>query len=65
MSNQSSGRVNLFLFVRTHAQLQYYLNLCDSRRAANQSGILVEPPAALGNIAEIHPISRRTLRRRG
>jgi hypothetical protein len=53
------------LLVRTHAQLQYYLNLSDSYRAANQRGILAPESSAPGNVAEIHPLHLPTLRRRG
>jgi hypothetical protein len=65
MLNNLSGRVNLFLLVRTHAQLQYYLRLSDSRGAANQGGISLSVPSARGNVAEIHPLHVPTLRRRG
>lgn len=67
MLNHPSGRVNLFLLVRTHAQLQYYLNLNDSQRAANQGGILQAGglSKAAGKVAEIHPLHIPTLRRRG
>ena len=35
MSRGISARVGFFLFARSHAQLQYYLRVEDSRRAAN------------------------------
>jgi hypothetical protein len=61
-----SGRTNLFLLVRTHAQLQYYLNLSDSQRAANQGAILQTAGLSdQGKVAEIHPLHLPTLRRRG
>jgi hypothetical protein len=65
MLNNLSGRINLFLLVRTHAQLQYYLQFSDSRGAANQGGICDCLPAATGNVTEIHPLQGLTLRRRG
>jgi hypothetical protein len=66
MVNNLSGRINLFLLVRTHAQLQYYLRFSDSRgAAANQGGICDCLPAAKGNVTEIHPLHGLTLRRRG
>jgi hypothetical protein len=65
MINHLSGRINLFLLVRTHAQLQYYLRFSDSRSAANQGGIGDCPAAAVGNVTEIHPLHGLTLRRRG
>ena len=38
MLKQLSARGSLFLFVRTHHQLEYYFNLSDIRLAANQQG---------------------------
>jgi hypothetical protein len=35
---QLSAKVSLFLYVRTHSQVAYYLNLADSTRAANDGG---------------------------
>jgi hypothetical protein len=63
--NGPSGRVNLFLLVRTHAQLQYFLGFSDSRAAANQGGISTGMAAATGNVTEIHPLHVPTLRHRG
>jgi hypothetical protein len=63
MVKHLADRINLFLFVRTHAQLQYYLSLSDSQRAANQGAILTRAPSAPGKVAEIHPLSQLTLRR--
>jgi hypothetical protein len=65
MLNNLFGRVNLFLLVRTHAQLRYYLCLADSRGAANQGGISDGAPSAAGNVSEIHPLRISPLRRRG
>jgi hypothetical protein len=39
---QLSAKVSLFLYVRTHSQVAYYLNLADSSRAANDSGSCVD-----------------------
>jgi hypothetical protein len=66
MLKSVSVRASLFLYVRTHSQLQYYLNLNDSRRAANQSGILAsaDSPNA-GKIAEIHPLQFEGFSRKG
>jgi hypothetical protein len=36
---QLSAKVSLFLYVRTHSQVEYYLNLADSSRAANDVGV--------------------------
>jgi len=59
MFKQLSARGSLFLFVRTHHHLQYYFNLSDTTRAANQTGLLTGArPRRLGNVVEIHPISR-------
>jgi hypothetical protein len=66
MLTPMAGRVNLFLLVRSHAQLQYYLNLSDSQRAANQAGILrasgLPDPS---KVTEIHPLRLPTLRFQG
>jgi hypothetical protein len=54
-----SARGSLFLFVRTHQHLGYYFNLADTRHSANQSGVIrSRSSAALGNVVEIHPVSR-------
>lgn len=53
----------LFLLVRSHAQIQYYLNVSDAKCASNQNGLQFRTPP--DNVAEIHPISLRSLRRRG
>jgi len=54
-----SARGSLFLFARTHHHLQYYFNLDDTRRAANQNGISSShgtPKNA--NVIEIHPLAK-------
>jgi hypothetical protein len=53
-----SASGSLFLFVRTHRQLEYYLKLQDARLAANQSGIASEVSAKSPNVIEIHPLAR-------
>jgi hypothetical protein len=59
MLSQVSARNALFLFVRTHPQLRYYLNLTESFRAANETGLCnVRPPADAANVIEIHPLRR-------
>jgi hypothetical protein len=66
MLKHLATRGSLFLFVRTHRHLQFYLNLQDSHDAANQNGIAgsngcLQTP----NVIEIHPVARiRSLRRR-
>jgi hypothetical protein len=65
MIKHFSGRVSLFLLVRTHAQLQYYLNLSDSHRAANQGGVQSAHTSLAGKVAEIHPITGLGWRRKG
>lgn len=60
MFKQLSARGSLLLFVRTHHHLQYYFNLSDTRRAANQTGVVTAArPRQLDNVVEIHPISRQ------
>jgi hypothetical protein len=60
MLSQVSARNALFLFVRTHPQLRYYLNLTESFRAANETGLdnSPGPRAASANVVEIHPLPR-------
>jgi hypothetical protein len=65
MFKQLSARGSLFLFVRTHHHLQYYFNLRDTRRAANQTGApTAGRPRQLGKVVEIHPICRPAVSRR-
>lgn len=59
-----SARGSLFLFVRTHHHLQYYFNLNDTRRAANETGLSAPGASRLAKVVEIHPISRPALSRR-
>jgi hypothetical protein len=66
MFKTSSARACLFLHVRTHSQMQYYLNLSNTRRAANDSGLgrqLAEPMTApcSGKVVQIHPLTRRNI----
>jgi hypothetical protein len=58
MLKQWSARGSLFLFVRTHRQLEYYLKLQDVRLAANQTGIVSQISAKSPNVIEIHPLAR-------
>jgi hypothetical protein len=53
-----SARGSLFLFVRTHRQLEYYLKLQDVRLAANQTGIVSQISGKSPNVIEIHPLAR-------
>jgi hypothetical protein len=53
----SSARACLFLYVRTHSQLQYYLNITNSRRAANEGGLVAEARRLGNNVIEIHPLN--------
>ena len=65
MIKRLSARGSLFLFVRTHHHLQYYFNLSDTRRAANEGGVLTAAgPARLAKVVAIHPISRPTASQR-
>lgn len=56
-----SGRAHLFLVVRTHSQMQYYLNLSNSRRAANDAGLKPAAGQLFRNVVEIHPLNCRSL----
>ena len=65
MTKHLSARGSLFLFVRTHRQLEYYFNYKDARTAANQSalqGAYGSPDTA--NVIEIHPVERARSQRR-
>jgi hypothetical protein len=59
MLKQLSVRGSLFLFVRTHHHLEYYLNLGDIRAAANEK-VAVAPPQLRGcaNVVEIRGARR-------
>jgi hypothetical protein len=61
MFNSSFGRACLFLLVRTHSQMEYYLNLSNARRAANDAGLTQAGARGLANVVEIHPLSSRSL----
>jgi len=61
MTTQFSARHSLFLFVRTHRQLQYYFGVAETRRSANQSALALRGPVnpqRIGNVVEIHPDRR-------
>ncbi|MEO7207540.1 MAG: hypothetical protein ABI356_02425 [Steroidobacteraceae bacterium] len=59
-----SARGCLFLFVRTHHHLEYYFKVDDTRRAANETGVLAcSCPRRLANVVEIHPISQPAAQR--
>jgi hypothetical protein len=59
MLNQWSARGSLFLLVRSHRHLEYYLKLANARLAANQSGIAGAAVSANStNVIEIHPLAR-------
>jgi hypothetical protein len=57
------GRASVFLLVRTHSQMQYYLNLSNTRRAANDGGLAASSVRRCGNVVEIHPLSHGSLAR--
>jgi hypothetical protein len=61
MFHSTSGRAHLFLVVRTHSQMQYYLNLSGTRRAANDSGLKPAGGRSSRKVVEIHPLNRRSL----
>jgi hypothetical protein len=59
MPKQLTARVSLFMYVRTHSQLEYYFNLSETHRAANQTGLCDSSDSAReDNVVEIHPIAR-------
>jgi hypothetical protein len=56
MLRHLSARGSLFLFVRSHHQLEYYFRVEDLHCAANQSGVrhLNDSPR-VGNVVELRP----------
>jgi hypothetical protein len=66
MLKHLATRGTLLLFVRTHQQLRFYLDLQESSGAANQNGIAGSAACLqTPNVIEIHPVARiRSLRRR-
>ena len=59
MASQLTARNCLFLFVRTHQQLQQHCNVGETRRSANESGLELPGPGEsprIGKVVEIHPL---------
>jgi hypothetical protein len=59
MFKSSATRICLFLHVRTHSQMQYYLNLHNTRRAANESALELSGAPYFSNVVQLHPLNRR------
>lgn len=58
--NTSSARA-CFLYVRTHSQMQYYLKIANTRRAANEGGLALPGTRRFANnVIEIHPLNRHS-----
>ena len=61
-----SAKVSLFLYVRSRAQIEYYLNIADARLAANESLLVrferesAEPENDGAKIIELHSVSRHS-----
>jgi len=65
MLKHFSARASLFLLVRTHHHLQYYFNLSDTSRAANDTGVLsLSSPPRLAKVVQINPLCRSAVSRR-
>jgi hypothetical protein len=65
MRKHLSARGCLFLFVRSHQHIEYYLDLGDVRCAANENGIFNASGSPRGaNVIEIHPVARVQAQRR-
>jgi hypothetical protein len=62
MLKTSSARSCLFLLVRSHSQMQCYLNLQITQRAANESGFRQLGAREPGKVLEIQPL-RSSLQR--
>jgi hypothetical protein len=61
MPTQLTARSCLFLFVRTHQQLQHYCKLAETSHAANDSGLKLRgagDSSLTGNVVAIHPNQR-------
>ncbi len=59
MFKHLSARVCLFVYARTHRQLEYYFNMNDASRAANQGSI----SSRINNVIEFRPSPRAGLSR--
>jgi hypothetical protein len=59
MYHSPSIRASLFLLVRNHSQMQYYLKLADTRRAANDGGLVPAAVRRLANVVDIGRVRRR------
>jgi hypothetical protein len=59
MVSRLSAKISLFLYVRNHSQLQYYLKLAESRSAANEGRLSSSSKIAM-NVVAIHPLGRRS-----
>jgi hypothetical protein len=56
MPQPLSARCSLFLYVPTHAYLEQYLGVSDSRRAANEDGIACgDRCPKISKVVQIHP----------
>jgi len=57
MPQPLSSRCSLFLYVPTHAYLEQYLGVRDTRRAANEDGIACgDGYGQIGKVVPIHPV---------
>jgi hypothetical protein len=55
---QLSARLSLFLYVRSHVQWQYYLNLGETRTAANEADLRgPKDGPQVARIIKIRPIA--------
>jgi hypothetical protein len=58
MLKHLAARGSLFLFVRTHRHLEYYFNLSDTHRAANQNALAPLPLSSKrAKVIEFRPMS--------
>jgi len=65
MSGPLTARNCLFLFVRTHRQLQQHCSVGETRRSANDSGRELPDAGAprIDKVVEIHPLPLSSLLR--
>jgi hypothetical protein len=58
MLKHLSARLCLFVYARTHRQLEYYFNINDTSLAANQCSISPVRASRVNNIIEFRPSPR-------
>jgi hypothetical protein len=60
MTGHLLPRCRLFVFVKTHPHLQYYLKLSDTRSAANQDRLLTANVLKIRALDKIRAVDKAT-----